>query len=327
MSVAGTRATLSGLILGQRPAVSPDTDGVWARVDRETLQAAVRAAALVFVVAWLFVDDLRAWIPFWLPLAVLLAAELEFLLRGRREPLRRARGRVPPGPEDADLGFGELVEDEEGLRFVPPPTRPSRPRSRRLGWLVGAVAAVALVALAARSDRAATWSALSAEERSRTEARITSEASIIAGEPVSVRCDESYSFTGAGSDTLGVAFPRARLAYLDQGVCRALYDLTLGGDRRGSERTAEALVVLAHEAVHLSGERREGVTECLALQEAGPLAVRMGLAEERARALLRAELDRRLAERSAIRAAYALPSSCRDGGELDRRPNDPRFPF
>ena len=41
--------------------------------------------------------------------------------------------------------------------------------------------------------------------------------------------------------------------------------------------------MLAHEAVHLGGERREGVTECLALQEAGPLAVRMGLDAGRAR--------------------------------------------
>jgi hypothetical protein len=300
---------------------------VWARVERDEVQAALRAAALVFVVAWLFLDDLRAWIPFWLPLVLLLAAEVEFVLRGRREaPRRDAGGRVPPGPEDADLGFGELVEDVDGLRFLPPPTRPDRRRSRRLGFAVGAVAAAVVVVLAARSDRAATWASLPAEDRSRTEERITSEAAIIAGGPVSVRCDESYSFTGAGSDTLGVAFPRARLAYLDQGVCRALYDLQRG-DGDGGERTAEALVVLAHEAVHLRGERREGVTECLALQEAGPLAVRMGLDEDRARALLRAELDQRLAERSAIRAAYALPTSCRNGGALDRRLADPRFPF
>jgi len=47
---------------------------VWHRADREALQAAIRAAALVFVGAWLFVDDLRAWIPLWVPLVVLLAA-------------------------------------------------------------------------------------------------------------------------------------------------------------------------------------------------------------------------------------------------------------
>ncbi len=66
--------------------------------------------------------------------------------------------------------------------------------------------------------------------------------------------------------------------------------------------------MLAHEAVHLGGERREGVTECLALQEAVPLAVRLGLTEDRARALVRSAYERRLAERNAIRAAYALPT-------------------
>jgi hypothetical protein len=219
------------------------------------------------------------------------------------------------------------VEDGEGVRFVPPPTRPARSRAGRLAWLAGAAVALALaVGLAAWSDRAATWAALPAAERATVVERITAEARRIAGAPVRIRCDESYAFTGAGSDTLGVAFPRAALAYLDQGVCRALHDVLAGG-ARGNERIAEALVVLAHEAVHLRGERREGVTECLALQEAGPLAVRLGLDEERARVLLRAELDRRLAERSAIRAAYALPSSCRDGGALDVRPANSRFPF
>ena len=155
--------------------------------------------------------------------------------------------------------------------------------------------------------------------------RITAEARDLAGAPVRIRCDESYAFTGAGSDTLGVAFPRAGLAYLDQGVCRALRDLVAGG-ARGDGRIAEALVVLAHEAVHLRGERREGVTECLALQEAGPLAVRLGLDEERARALLAAELDRRLAERSAIRAAYALPTAAATAARSTPVPRTPGSP-
>ncbi len=299
---------------------------MWERVDRATLQSAVRAAAIVFVVAWLFSDDVRLWVPVWAPIAVLLAAEIEFVVRGRRDEPRRTVGRIPPGPEDADLGFGELVEDEDGLRFVPPPARSNR-QGRRLGWLVGAALAAVVVFFAVRSDRAATWTALSADTRARTEARLTSEAARIAGRPVRVRCDEGYAFTGAGSDTLGIAFPGARLAYLDPTICRALYDLTFAGDHRGDQRTADALVVLAHEAVHLGGERREGVTECLALQDAGPLALRLGLPEGTARRILRTAFAERLSERNVIRAAYALPSSCRDGGPLDRRPNDPRFPF
>lgn len=291
---------------------------------RSSLQTGLRVAALVFVLAWLFVDDLQEWVPFWLPFLVLLATEVEFVLSGRSEPRRTQRRRTPPGPEDADLGFGEVVEDEDGFRWVPPPARPKPPQSRWIVRAVVAVAVVALFALAARTDRAKTWQALPRNERSAAVSRFTSEAAKIAGRPVTLRCDEQYDFTGAGSDTLGIAFPGAGITYLEPSICRALHDLLADG--KAGERQAEALVVLAHEAVHLGGERREGVTECLALQEAVPLGVRFGLSESDARSLMYAQYQDRLAERTAIRAAYALPLSCREGGALDRSPGDGRFP-
>jgi hypothetical protein len=291
---------------------------------RSSLQTAVRVAALAFVLAWLFVDALQEWLPFWLPFVVLLGTELEFVLRGRNEPRRPARRRTPPGPEDADLGFGELVEDEEGVHWVPPPPRTEPPRSRWLLRVAGVLAVVVLFALAARTDRAATWQAVPKEERASLVARFTSEAARIAGRSVTLRCDEQYDFTGAGSDTLGIAFPQAGIAYLDPSICRALRDLVADGT--AGERQGEALVVLAHEAIHLGGERREGVTECLALQAAVPLGVRFGLEGAKARSLIDRQYDERLAERSAIRAAYALPLSCRDGGALDRSPGDGHFP-
>jgi hypothetical protein len=52
----------------------------------------------------------------------------------------------------------------------------------------------------------------------------------------------------------------------------------------------------------------------------------MGIDDARAHELLERAYGRRLAERTAIRAAYALPRECRDGGALDRRPGDGRFP-
>jgi hypothetical protein len=284
----------------------------------------LRLAALVLVLAWLFVDALQEWVPFWLPFVVLLATEVEFVLRGRGEPRRTQRRRTPPGPEDADLGFGELVEDEEGVHWVPPPPRPEPPRARWLVRVLGVAAVVVLFLLAARTDRAATWQALPREARTAAVKRFTSEAAAIADRPVTLRCDEQYDFTGAGSDTLGIAFPAAGIAYLDPSICRALHDLLADGN--AGEREGEALVVLAHEAVHLGGERREGVTECLALQAAVPLGVRFGLSESKARSLIAAQYEDRLAERTVIRAAYALPLSCRDGGALDRSPGDGQFP-
>lgn len=291
---------------------------------RSSFQTAVRIAAVAFVLAWLFLDGLQAWIPFWLPFAVLVAAEVEFVLRGRREPRTTGRPTTAPGPEDADLGFGELVEDEHGLRYVPPPPRPEPRRAPRLLWLAGAILVAVLFVVAARSDRRETWQALPQADRARAAARLESEAAIIARRPVTLRCDEGYAFTGAGSDTLGIAFPNAGIAYLDPDVCRSLYDVLTSGDR--GEREGEALVVLAHEAVHLRGERDEGVTECLALQEAVTLGMRLGLDERTSESLARREYEKRRAERSVIRAAYALPASCTDGGALDKSPGDGQFP-
>ena len=111
---------------------------------RSSLQTGLRLGAFVFVLAWLFVDELQEWVPFWLPFVALLATEVEFVLRGRSEPPRRQRRLTPPGPEDADLGFGELVEDDDGLHWVPPPPRPPPPRSR---WVVRVLAAVTAVVL------------------------------------------------------------------------------------------------------------------------------------------------------------------------------------
>ncbi|HEY6076510.1 MAG TPA: hypothetical protein VIV36_06700, partial [Gaiella sp.] len=164
-------------------------------IDRNRAQLVLRVAAIGFVVAWLFVERLREVVPFWLPFAVLLAAELEFVLRGRLETAGPRRRRVPPGPEDADLGFGELVEDDDGYRYVPPPARPGRAPRRRLAWALGAVAVVALFVLAARADRAATWTSLSATERADTVSRLASESAIVARRPVTIRCDERYAFT------------------------------------------------------------------------------------------------------------------------------------
>ena len=96
--------------------------------------------------------------PFWLPFVVLLAAELEFVLRGRLRGRPALPPHVPPGPEDADLGFGELVEDDDGYRYVPPPHRARRrDAAARPPGLVGASPWSALFVVAARADRAATW--------------------------------------------------------------------------------------------------------------------------------------------------------------------------
>lgn len=296
---------------------------------RERLQIAVRVTLVALVVAWLFSESLRARLPVWLPLLTLAVFEAEFVARAWWERRHASGGRSPrrvgPGVEDADLGWGELVEEDDGVRWIPPPARERRSRGRRALGLVAATAAATLVVVAVRDDASRSWQALSTADRERTEARLTREAAAIAGRPVVLQCDVGYAFTGARSDALGVAFAQRALTYIHPSVCRALHDV-LSGETAARPRTAEALVVLAHEAVHLRGERREDVTECLALQEGVRLGERLGIPTDRAAQMMRERYLRDLADRSVIRVEYQLPEGCRDGGSLDADRASSRFP-
>ncbi len=302
--------------------------------ERRAVQTAVRVAALGFVVCWLFVAPLQDRVPFWLPFAILLVAEAEYIVRGWRE--RRDSDVASTGPElstrrrpgdaDADLGWGEVVETDDGPVLVPPRPRPARARRRRVLTAIGVAVTVALFVAAARVDRGSSWSSLSPERRAEAEALFSLEAGRIAGGPVTVRCDDGYAYTGAGSDALGVAFIRSRLALLDPAVCRRLVAIALDDDRRERDDSARAILVLAHEAVHLAGERNEGVTECKALQEGVTLGERLGLDRTRAQRMMSVLYTRNLGERSITRLSYQLPEGCRDGGSLDLRPDDDVFP-
>ena len=296
------------------------------RADRDAVQAAARAAALVFVVAWLFVEDVRAWLPFWLPLVLLAArrssscsaAAVSAPAAGPPPARSRARGRGPR-LRRARRGRGRLP-----LRPAAP--RPPRPRGRQVGWLVGAgVAAVASSRWRCAADRAATWQgALRGRARPRRGA-LPGRGAV--GSPAA----------GAGPLRRRLRVHRRRERHARRRV-PALAASPISTRRSAARCTtsrsatsaasaaAEAVVVLAHEAVHLGGERREGVTECLALQEAVPLAARLGLAERpRSRIAPRGlRASARRAERDPRR--LRAPDECRDGGALDRQPGRRALP-
>lgn len=297
--------------------------------ERRRVQVAVRVVALGFVVTWLFSPALQARIPWWLAFVVLAATEVEFVVRAHLAgagPPRDAVARRAPGAEDADLGWGTLEEDEEGVHWVAPPPRPARSRWSGVATAATAACAVGLLVLAARADEGKGWNDLADDARTRTERVITAEAARIAGRVVTVECDRTYAFTGASSDALGVAFPRKALAFLHPSICRALHDLAVAGDTAERERTAEAIVVLAHEAIHLAGIRDEGVTECRAFQAGVELGRRLGLPADRAQRMMRSRYAAALAERSVVRVEYALPRGCEPGGTQDVHPERDAFP-
>lgn len=277
---------------------------------------------------WLFSDRLQAAIPFWLPFAILAATELELVVRGLRErrvgSVPRSASRRLPDADDADLGWVEVAGEDGGPVLVP--ARPREPRSARLPLVFTAIAGLGLFAYAYRVDRDSGWSSVPTGDKARAEARFTAEAARIAGRAVTVRCDDGYAFTGVGSDAAGVAFIPRALAYLDPDICKTLYRVAFEGGAEPRDAAAFAITVLAHEATHLRGIRNEAETECYALQEGVRLGERLGLEAETARALMRGQRDRDLSDESIARLDYRLSPECRNGGALDLRPDDPRFP-
>ena len=86
---------------------------------------------------------------------------------------------------------------------------------------------------------------------------------------------------------------------------------------------AWAIGALAHEAVHLRGITDEALTECYATQYLAFTAERLGATPVQSRnlAVLHAETSPEL-----LGDRYQLPPGCREGGELDVRPDDPAWP-
>ena len=295
---------------------------------RGRFQTASRIAALAFVVLWLLSTRLQSLIPFWLPFAILFAIEAEFVVRGIRDRRAEVRPTPPsrrlPGADDADLGWIETVDEEGRPLLVPAAPRPRRRSFGRV--LVPLVAGAVLFVIAYRIDHDASWSAIGERDRERAERLFTAEAARIAGRSVRISCDDTYAFTGVGSDAAGVAFISRALAYLEPSVCRSLYRIAFETKIGPRDEAAFAITVLAHEATHLRGIRNEAETECFALQEGVELGLRLGLDAGTARELMEAQRARDLSDASVARLDYRLSPECRNGGSLDLRPADPAFP-
>jgi hypothetical protein len=289
------------------------------------LPAALRAALVVFVLAWIFGPyDLRSAIPVWVAFIVALGLEVNFLLGalGRPPPPRPDRG---PQPIDRErygyLGWPDDEEDEEDeeVEWV---DQSIWPPVRRFLVGLGLIAALALVFWFVESRSG--WGSLSVDTRAEAQDRFSDEASRIAGKPVRIRCDEQGAFVGAVQHADGVAAVGGELSYLTPERCYDLYRLAFDGDITFSQ-TARAIAVLAHESWHLRGVAEEGTTECYALQSGVGLGQRLGLSEGTARQMMRQQLVEN-AGRSGTGAEYVVPPGCRDGGALDLHPQSDLFP-
>ena len=322
--------------------------------------SAIRVTLILFVLAWIFgPDELRTAVPIWFVFLIALGLELHFFAgalrqaptpRPDRRPQTVDRERygyvdekddlllVREGEEELWIPYsGESDEEAEALiaavreqadEEVPATAVTSHerlrvwPPVRRLLTGLGVIGVLALVIWVVESRTG--WDALAGDTRAEAVARFSDEASRIAEKPVTIRCDESRDYVGLVQHADGVAAVGGDRAYLTPERCLELYRLAFEGEVTSSQ-TARALAVLAHEAWHLRGVRDEGTTECYALQSGVELGRRLGLSESTARQMMRQQLVEN-ALRSGTTSEYLVPPDCRDGGRLDLKPDDGRFP-
>jgi hypothetical protein len=188
---------------------------------------------------------------------------------------------------------------------------------------------------------AATWWIADRQDRRGNERRLSAIASQIAGRPVEVRCpgplgrvlgwdivEGSVRFDADGTphdETRIRTQSCAELDALAEGrrsrelACIGRTSIACG--RHGRETTM-AVDVLAHESWHLRGIVDEGETECRSLQTMAWAAQQLGATLAQGQALARAQFDGSYRD---MPARYQA-AGCVEGGPLDLRPDDARFP-
>jgi hypothetical protein len=132
--------------------------------------------------------------------------------------------------------------------------------------------------------------------RIRLEHRLGSAASVIAGSEVSIHCQTfGEAFVDAGAESGYVAFGPTgvpeRRALIKRNQCNDLGDYIRSDKRAPTREHVVAVHVLTHEAIHMSGETSEAITECLAMQKDAAMARLLGADDASARLLARSYFE------------------------------------
>jgi hypothetical protein len=188
---------------------------------------------------------------------------------------------------------------------------------------------------------AVAWWVADWRDRRGNEQRLGSIASQIAGRHVDVRCpgplarlfgwdivEGSVRFDADGTPEDETKIRKQSCAELDAlAEGRRAKELECVGrtgiacGRHGRE-TVMAVDVLSHESWHLRGVIDEAETECRSLQTMAWTAQQLGATAEQGRAMALAQFDGTYQE---MPEQYRS-GACAEGGALDLRPDDPRFP-
>jgi hypothetical protein len=182
-----------------------------------------------------------------------------------------------------------------------------------------------------RYDHTKQWSYVRSPHSAATalERRLGDVAGLVAARPVQVRCEDFSDGTRLEPGGV-VEFNGERpadFARIRPDVCTRLlqfirapggaYACVKSGSCAASVGlAAQALTVLAHESVHLRGERSEAVTQCYAMQAVPRVARALGASAEDGRALAAIEYT---LDYPHMPPAYRS-AECRPGGSLDLTP-------
>jgi hypothetical protein len=185
------------------------------------------------------------------------------------------------------------------------------------------------------------WWIADRQDRKGNERRLSVIASQIAGRRVEVHCpgpigrvlgwdivEGSVRFDADGTPHDETKIRKQSCAELDElaeggraNELACIERTAIPCGERGQE-TIMAVDVLAHESWHLHGIMDEGETECRSLQTMAWTAQQLGATAEQGHAMARAQFDWMYQE---MPAQYRA-GGCADGGPLDLRPQDRRFP-
>jgi hypothetical protein len=185
------------------------------------------------------------------------------------------------------------------------------------------------------------WWSMDWRDRRGNERRLGAIASQIAGRPVEVHCpgpisrligwdivEGSVRFNADGTPYDETKIRETSCAELDalaegrrskELECIGRTGLACG--RHGRE-TVMAVDVLSHESWHLHGVIDEAETECRSLQTMAWTAQQLGTTAEQGRAVALAQYEGMYQE---MPEQYRS-GACSDGGAMDLRPDDKRFP-
>ena len=185
------------------------------------------------------------------------------------------------------------------------------------------------------------WWIAERQDRRGNEQRLSAIASQIAGRAVRVSCpgpvgrligwdivEGSVRFDADGKPHEETKIRRQSCAELDALAegrrgkeLECIRRTAIACGRNGPE-TVMAVDVLAHESWHLHGEIDEALTECRSLQTLAWTAQQLGATAAQGHAMARAQFTGAYEE---MPQAYRS-GACVEGGALDLRPDDERFP-